>query len=192
MTRGTRNGLILAATHLAIVGSLGVKLLADRAMLPRAWVRAAPVDPNLPIRGRHVQIRPEVDRFEKMEMAPSANSRPSRPVRLESRNGLLFAAGSAVDNGVWGSLMKRPDWEVVRLDPVAFFIPESVADPSIRKAGEELWVEVTIPRAGPPRPIRLGVKRDGVLTPLASRWPSRACRSAAPPGGKWRSDTLRG
>ena len=59
MTRGTRNGLILAAIHLAIVGSLGVKLLADRAMLPRAWVRAAPVDPNLPIRGRYVQIRPE-------------------------------------------------------------------------------------------------------------------------------------
>ena len=59
MTRGTRNGLILAAIHLAIVGSLGVKLLADRAMLPRAWVRAAPVDPNLPIRGR---LRPDPSR----------------------------------------------------------------------------------------------------------------------------------
>jgi hypothetical protein len=180
MTRGTRNGLILAAIQLTIVGSLSVKLLADRAMLPRAWVRAAPVDPNLPIRGRYVQIRPEIDRFENMGVAPATrndanrqepgvDSRTLRPVRLESRGGVLFAAGSDVDSGVWGSLMKRPDREVVRLDPVAFFIPESVADPSIRKPGEELWVEVTIPRAGPPRPIRLGVKRDGVLTPLALR-----------------------
>ena len=169
MTRGMRNGLILAAIHLAIVGSLGAKLLADRAMLPRAWVRAAPVDPNLPIRGRYVQIRPEIDRFEKMDKARVAGPTPTRPVRLESRGGVLFAAGSDVDSGVWGSLAKLPDREVVRLNPLAFFIPESVADPSIRKPGEELWVEVTIPRAGPPRPIRLGVKKDGVLTPLALR-----------------------
>ena len=45
-------------------------------------------------------------------------------------------------------------------------IPEHVPDPSRRPAGEELWVEVTIPRAGAPRPIRLGVKKDRVLTPL--------------------------
>jgi hypothetical protein len=169
MTRGMRNGLILAAIHLAIVSSLGVKLLADRAMLPRAWVRAAPVDPNLPIRGRYVRIRPEIDRFEKMDKARNAGPTPTRPVRLESRDGVLFAAGSDVHTGVGGSLTKAPGRDVVRLDPVAFFIPESVADPSIRKLGEELWVEVTIPRAGPPRPIRLGVRKDGALTPLALR-----------------------
>jgi hypothetical protein len=36
----------------------------------------------------------------------------------------------------------------------------------VRAPGEELWVEVTLPRRGPPRPIRLAVKKDGVLTPL--------------------------
>ena len=46
-------------------------------------------------------------------------------------------------------------------EPVAFFIPEHVPDPSRRPAGEELWAEVTIPRSGPPRPIRLGVMKDG-------------------------------
>jgi hypothetical protein len=51
-------------------------------------------------------------------------------------------------------------------EPLAYFIPEHVPDPSRRPAGEELWVEVTVPRAGAPRPIRLGVKKDGVLTPL--------------------------
>jgi hypothetical protein len=53
--------------------------------------------------------------------------------------------------------------------PVAFFIPEHVPDPSRRAPGEELWVEVTVPKKGPPRPIRLGVKKNGVLTPLALR-----------------------
>jgi hypothetical protein len=56
---------------------------------------------------------------------------------------------------------------VARLqEPVAYFIPEHVPDPSRRAAGEELWVEVTVPKKGPPRPIRLGVKKAGTLTPL--------------------------
>jgi hypothetical protein len=54
-------------------------------------------------------------------------------------------------------------------EPVAFFIPEHVTDPSRRARGEELWVEVSVPARGSPRPIRLGVKRDGVLTPLDLR-----------------------
>lgn len=50
---------------------------------------------------------------------------------------------------------------------VAFFIPEHVADPSRRDAGESLWAEVTLPPDGPPRPIRLGVRRgDGPIVPL--------------------------
>ena len=53
--------------------------------------------------------------------------------------------------------------------PVAFFIPEHVPDPSRRPPGEELWVEVSLPAAGPPRPVRLGVKKDGVIKPLDLR-----------------------
>ncbi|MCP9848396.1 hypothetical protein [Cyanobium sp. Morenito 9A2] len=48
---------------------------------------------------------------------------------------------------------------------VAFFIPDPIDDPSRRAPGEELWVEVTLPRKGPPRPIRLGVKRNGMVVP---------------------------
>jgi len=114
-----RKGLIVAALHVAIVASLGGKLLVDRATRPRVWTRAAPVDPNLPIRGRYVRLG--------LEAIPE--------------RGLTSAT-------------------------VAYFIPEHVADPSRRAPGEELWAEVTIPRAGAPRPIRLGVKKDGVLTPL--------------------------
>lgn len=66
-----------------------------------------------------------------------------------------------------------PDGEYIP-EPVtvAFFIPEDVADPSIRPDGEELWVEVTVPPTGPPRPIRLGVQRgDGPVEPLDLRDP---------------------
>ena len=54
-------------------------------------------------------------------------------------------------------------------DPLAYFIPEHVQDPSVRPADEKLWVEVTVPPKGPPRPIQLGVKKDGTLTPLQVR-----------------------
>ena len=66
---------------------------------------------------------------------------------------------------------QRPDDGSLRrvavlVEPVAYFIPEHVPDPSRRLPGEELWVEVTLPKQGGPRPIRLAVKKDGVLTPL--------------------------
>jgi hypothetical protein len=54
-------------------------------------------------------------------------------------------------------------------EPVACFIPEHVLDPSWRAPGEELWVEASVPGSGPPRPLRLGVKKNGVLAPLELR-----------------------
>lgn len=115
-----KKGLILATIHLALALSVTAKFAFDRATLPRQWVRAEPVDPMLPLRGRYVrlQLRGETDQL-KM--------------------------------------------------PVAYFIPADAADPSRRAAGEELWVEVSIPRQGPPRPIRLGVKSGETLTPLDLR-----------------------
>ena len=47
--------------------------------------------------------------------------------------------------------VQRQDRRLAVLEqPVAFFIPEHVPDPSRRGLGEELWVEVTLPRKGPP------------------------------------------
>ena len=50
----------------------------------------------------------------------------------------------------------------------AYFLPEHKNGPILRNRGEELWIEATIPRKGPPRPIRLGIKKNGVLTPLSA------------------------
>ena len=52
------------------------------------------------------------------------------------------------------------------LGNVLYFLPEHATDPTRRVGGEELWVEVTLPKKGPPRPIRLGVKKDGPIEPL--------------------------
>jgi hypothetical protein len=147
-------GLILCGVQTAIVLSIGSKLLLDRATRPRIWVRAAPYDPNAPIRGRYVRLT----------------------VDAEARG---FPAGAMYDQAKYsvedGKLVARPtkvDGTGVRItgevahETVAYFIPEHIPDPSRRASDEELWVEVTVPRLGPVRPIQLGVKKSGVLTPL--------------------------
>lgn len=65
-------------------------------------------------------------------------------------------------------LQLRGDSENLR-GTVAFFIPANAPDPSMHPGGEELWVEVSVPRTGSPRPIRLGIKRDAGIEPLDLR-----------------------
>jgi len=49
---GGRKGLLLGAIQIALVLSLGGKLLYDRVTRPRVWVLSQVYDPDLPIRGR--------------------------------------------------------------------------------------------------------------------------------------------
>jgi hypothetical protein len=52
---------------------------------------------------------------------------------------------------------------------VLFFVPEhTLPFEAVRARSDapELWVEVTIPHKGPPRPIRLALKKAGKLEPL--------------------------
>ena len=42
-------------------------------------------------------------------------------------------------------------------------------NPSVRSAGVELWMEVTVPKTGPPRPIQLAIKRGESFTPLGMK-----------------------
>jgi uncharacterized membrane-anchored protein len=173
MTATVRNGLFVALIHVAIVASLGAKLVVDRALGPRVWARAAPVDPNLPIRGRYVSLRLEAAIGEDLNLPePTPNDDNQAgvlPVALAVRDNQLTAVRPP--NGattLHARAIQRDGQHVAVLnEPLAYFIPEHAPDPSRRAAGEELWVEVTVPRRGIARPIRLGVKRNGVLTPLA-------------------------
>jgi hypothetical protein len=166
-------GLIIAIIHVCLVSALGAKLLYDRATLPRTWVKAAPYDPNLPIRGRYVSLQVVVEPRGIKETKPGPEWQPAQSVTLRVENNRLLAEAKQKNtpynpSGLHVRYAKVGDENAAVLDePVAFFIPEHVADPSRRPPGEQLWVETTIPKKGMPRPIRLGVKKnDGPIVPL--------------------------
>ena len=168
-----RPGLRLAGVQAALMLSTGLLFWVDRQISPRAWVPTAPVDPNLPIRGRyitlnlvvpfiptrtdvptidlvgswqHVQLRVEADRLQAVQKVRAGFSNHGGVIQLNE-----------------GSLVVNPGPEL------AFFIPPDVKDPSIRPDGNTLWVEVTLPGLGTPRPIQLGLEKDGQIEPLALR-----------------------
>jgi hypothetical protein len=147
-------GLLLCGVQTAMILSIGGKLLLDRATLPRLWVRAEPYDPNLPIRGRYVSLTINAEpRGFGEGVAYDQVKYSVEDGKLVARPGVIDGIGTAITNST----------APVR---IAFFIPEHIPDPSRRALGEELWVEITVPRKGPPRPIQLGVKKDGAITAL--------------------------
>ena len=160
-------GFVIAAVHVGLVLSLGAKLLYDRATRPRVWVLAAPYDPNLPIRGRYVSLQLVVEPRGIQETKPGPGWQPPQSITLRVEADRLIAEANPPENGhdpaeLHVRFIQRQGQNLAVLDrPVAFFITEHIPDPSRRPPGEELWVEVTIPKKGPPRPIRLGVKKTG-------------------------------
>ena len=173
-------GLIVAVLHIALVASLGAKLLYDRATRPRVWARTASYDPDLPIRGRYTSLSIEVtpEGFSADEQRGKSRQEydypNSWPVKLGVKDDKLIATLSDDEHtNVYVSQRTRYvqgkpviSHEAYIDEPVAFFISEHVLDPSWLHRGEELWVEVTVPKKGPPRPLRLAIKKDGVLKPL--------------------------
>ena len=157
-------GVAVGVVQCLIVLSVAGKYALDRERLPRVWAKAAPVDPNVPVRGRYVSLRLQV------EAPPDAA--PGNGVAVAWRSARLSAVGGrlvATEDPSGSVLIVFGGAQRSLAEPVAFFIPEHVPDPSRRAPGEELWVEVSVPSRGIPRPVRLGVKRNGVVTPLELR-----------------------
>lgn len=169
-----QKGIVVAAVQLALVASLGAKYSLDRARLPRAWAQTVAYDPDLPIRGRYLSVRLRVaaDNVYGESQLPKTNSASfwgdMRDITLRVQDGHLVAMPSSKPTGLHLTRWRtRTGEEVAALsEPVAFYLPEQAKDPSWRKAGEELWVEVTVPKKGPPRPIQLAVKEGEKFTPL--------------------------
>ncbi|HVE79880.1 MAG TPA: hypothetical protein VNA89_13525 [Gemmatimonadaceae bacterium] len=161
----TARAFVLGALQLAIALSVAGTYLYDRATLPRVWARTVPVDPDLPIRGRYVRLWLAVT----PEGLTARDQSGWHRVQLSAEGDRLVARPAQRSSGNSARYTERPGaWTLTQ--PVAFFISEHVADPSCRAEGEELWAEVSVPRRGPPRPVRLGVRRgDGAITPLELR-----------------------
>lgn len=169
-------GAAVALLHVCIISVLGGKLLYDRATLPSVWVKAAPHDPSLPIRGRYVSLDLIVEARGMTEPRKEAGWQAPQAVKLRVEGGRLVAEPMAQQLGYGPAsrqlrfVERQGEKLAILAQPVPFFIPEHVPDPSLRPSGEELWVLVTLPGEGPPRPIRLGVRKgNGPLLPLKLR-----------------------
>jgi len=170
----SRKGIILAVLQLAIVTSLAAKYAIDRARFPRVWAQTVAYDPDLPIRGRYLSVRLRVNADQVYSGSELPKGNPgflwgdTRDVYLRAENGHLVVNHAPRPTGLSVTRWKTRTGEVTAVlsEPVSYFLPEHAIDPSRRQQGEELWVEVTVPAKGPPRPIQLAVKRGETFTPL--------------------------
>jgi hypothetical protein len=125
----------------------------------------------MPIRGRYLSERLQLPAVGFSYQPPQeyvdewvANRRWAY---LEVDEGQVRAYARGSGAGAWIYLHRNADGSLVAFteEPVAVFISETAEIP-VLKTGQELWVEVTLPTKGPPRPIRIGLKTNGVLTPV--------------------------
>ena len=167
-----QKGLIFAALQVVLVSSLGAKLLWDRGHLPRGWAETRGYDPDLIIRGRYTSISLLVKADKVFPDSQPAQGTPfnrgygSQNVYLTVESGRVVANPS---DHYTGLVVSGPEWregeKIATLSPpVAFFLPEHAADPTRAPRTATLFLEVTIPQKGPPRPIRFGRNLNGTFT----------------------------
>jgi hypothetical protein len=184
-----KNSIALLVIQLAIVSAIAGKYLYERWRCPRVWARTVVFDPSLPMRGRYFALHLSVDgcasnppfsapRQPSGSLVVAPNRMPWNgigqvfPAKLFVRDNKLAAAripdekSSASDLEV-GSAPGASCDNLTLNDPVSFYVPEQVITTTSTSPGHELWIEVTVPSKGPPRPIQLARKDDGVWKPLA-------------------------
>jgi len=167
-----QRGIVLAVAQVALLLAVGAKYYIDRARLPRAWVETAGYDPDLPIRGRYIQLQVllPVD-ARKVSAEDTAGCG-----RIELRSGVATAVLGSVMQTTGDRLYQRqacfmrgdeaePKWRLVQ--PMAVFLSEHARDPTLDRDAGPLWAEVTLAPGGTLRPIRLGRMIDGRIAPLS-------------------------
>ena len=183
-SRQTNRAILLLVIQAMLVLSIAGKYLYERKTCPRVWLRAAQFDPNQPLRGRYLALQLAVDACalprDQAHHTPGYN--PNLPgswrwtVRPVVQDGKLVPVlASDTDRPeltevtLWGN---RPceratlSQGAMFSSGVDFFIPDTAKGPFPLQPHEELWVEVTVPPMGPPRPIQLAIAKDGAFTPL--------------------------
>jgi hypothetical protein len=183
-------GLLLF--QLLVVSTVAAKYLYQRATCPRVWTRTAAYDPELVMRGRYLSLQLTVDgcnstlpSAKDAEFPRNVNGVPGgKTFSIRSADTIWFQAKLAVkDNKLIAIRVPESDTstatqtiagnpgascEQMRLSqPVDFYIAEHATDPTRLHNGQELWIEVTVPPKGPPRPLQLALKDNGTWKPLA-------------------------
>ena len=183
--------IALLVIQLVLVCSIAAKYLYQRWTCPRVWTRTVAYDPELLMRGRYLSLQLVVDGCEStLPSARQANfPRDYNGVAVSGNftiRGEIRSAFSAelkvINNRLSAIYIRDADKErsgqtvvafhrlpcdQMRLaSPVNFYISEHARSPLPRDPGSELWIEVTVPANGPPRPIQLAVKQNGQWQPL--------------------------
>ena len=187
--------LALLVFQLAIVSTIAAKYLYQRWSCPRVWPRAAAIDPQLPMRGRYLALNLTVDGCQStLPSAKNANfprdfSGAVKPgsyvlrsndvdfhANLKVVNNTLVAVriegqdvGGTEDSSAGEEVVgtaSSPCNQMQLASSTDFFISDTAQSPLPLKPGQELWIEVTVPPKGPPRPIQLALKDHGAWKPL--------------------------
>ena len=188
----SKTSIALLAIQLALVSSIAAKYLYQRWTCPRVWTRTAVYDPELLMRGRYLSVQLIVDGCQSTLPSAKEAAMPRNldgvpvgtrfsinsphPVQFPAQlkvegNKLVALRIPEADSQSGGQIVAAwpgSSCEEMRLnEPVDFYIAEHAASPTPVKPGQELWIEVTVPAKGPPRPIQLALKQDGAWKPLA-------------------------
>jgi hypothetical protein len=184
--------LAVLLIQLAIVSSVAGKYLYQRWTCPRVWTRSVAYDPELVMRGRYLSLQLTVDGCgstlpsgKNAEFPRNADGTIRSqaftvrgpvavvefPANLVAKDNKLMAVhqrDANPHNVQMVSAWANATCDQMRLDqPVNFYIAEHAQSPLPLKQGDELWIEVTVPPKGPPRPIQLALKQGGAWKPLA-------------------------
>ena len=182
----------LTVVQLALVSTLAASYLYERWRCPKVWTRAVANNTRQVMRGRYLGLNLLVDgcqstlpsaklaefprdyngAVKKGDYAMRAGQTWAFDARLKVDGNNLLAVrpeGSEETRGTVPVLTTPgAPCDEMRLErTVDFYIPESAQSPLPQKPGQELWVEVTVPKQGAPRPLQLAVKDNGQWKPLA-------------------------
>jgi hypothetical protein len=188
----SKTSIALLLVQLALISSIAGKYLYQRWSCPKAWTRAAVYDPSLPMRGRYLSLQLTVDGCQstlpsaRLAQFPRNLDGTTRPdgFAITSPDEVRFPATLKVEgNKLLAVRIENPNHhasevtvaaepgtrcEQMRVEsPVNFYVAEHAQLPAPLKAGQELWIEVTVPSQGLPRPLQLALKDGASWTPLA-------------------------
>jgi hypothetical protein len=177
----SKTSLVLLLIQLALVSSVAAKYLYQRRSCPRVWVPTRMWDPYILMRGRYLSLNLTVDGCGNTYQTPNqlkiTQTAPyavidSFQAKLSVKDNRLVATRiPGAGPGNWNPMVivrGGESCDALRLwPPVNFYISEHAAVPTPIHPGQELWIEVTVPPKGLPRPIQLALKNGGAWKPLA-------------------------
>jgi hypothetical protein len=171
MKRPMVSAVVIAFVHAVIILSLGMQAAIDQERLPRAWAQAVAVSAGSRVHGRYLTVNvsavTDAGLVPRVDVVNGRSVSRSTPIALEARDGRLVAHKAPTSYVDLVPADARPGAPAMIAQRVEYFLPPAAGDPMPLLRRGELWVEVSVPPQGPPRPLRLGKMADGKIVPLA-------------------------